>query len=495
MNKTVTCNIAGLVFHIEEQAYDLLFNYLNGIKTRIAKSEGAEEIIQDIEARIAELFTNSISNRQEVILEKNVNEVITALGKPEDFEIEDDSDDFVASATSPDDSNYVRSEKTLMRDTENGVIAGVCSGLAAYLKWDVVLVRVLFILALILTGFGFIVYIVLWIAAPKAQSSTDRLRMQGKPINLDTIAQEVQDAADRLERYTNSPKTKKSIAKIESKGKEFGSMLRKFFGALLFVGGVLGMFFFLTMSLVENGFFIDQDGESPVSLYHFSSIMFNSDGQAMAGWYGLLSLVLLPLLFLTIAGIFMIFSIRGKAIGRIFMTFLGFWIVGVITFSLVSAQIARDFTYRESAEKELFSTSTQQLYVEIPDYISSGSSFEFSDNDEFFGISHDGSTVNFGQIRMEVIDSKDSLFHVTSLKHASGISRKKAYLRILNMQHSVVLDSNKLTIEPEFKFPIEDRLRNQKIVIRIAIPKNAQLEWIGNKRRMYEIRDYRELPK
>lgn len=492
MNKTVTCNIAGLVFHIDERAYELLFNYLNAIKTRLSKSEGAEEIIQDIEARIAELFSNSISNRQEVILEKNVNEIIAALGKPEDFEIEDETADFADFSSQATESHYVRSEKTLMRDTENGVIAGVCAGVAAYLKWDIVLVRVLFLVALIVTGFGFIVYVVLWIAAPKAQSSTDRLRMQGKPINLDTIAQEVQDAADRLERYTNDPKTRKNLNKVKAKGQEFGTMFSKFFGALLFIGGVLGIFFFLTISLVENGFFIDHDGESLVSLYHFSSVMFNSDTQAIAGWYGLLSLVLLPLLFLTIAGIFMIFSIRGKALGRIFMTFLGFWIAGVITFSLVSAQIARDFTYRESAEKELFTVNAPQLFVEIPDYNFVGSSLDISDDDDFFGISHDGSTVNLGQIDLEVIDSKDSLFHIASVKYASGISRKKAFSRILNMEHSVSLDSNKITIAPEFSFPIEDRLRNQKLVIQIAIPKNAQLEWVGNKRRMYEIRDYRE---
>jgi hypothetical protein len=187
----------------------------------------------------------------------------------------------------------------------------------------------------------------------------------------------------------------------------------------------------------------------------------------------------------------MIFSVKGKALGRVFMTFLGFWIVGVISFSLVSAQIARDFTYHESAEKALYSIHSKELQIEIPETEYTGSSIEFYDDNDYFGISHDGETVNFGLIRLEIIDSKDSLFHITSIKHASGATRKKAYGRIVNMEHLVRLDSNKLTIAPEFSFPIEDRLRNQKVAITLAIPKNRDLVWVGNKRKMYEIRDYR----
>ena len=190
MNKTVTCNIAGLVFHIEEQAYENLLNYINAVKKRLSNSSDADEIIQDVEARIAELFSNSISSRQEVILDKNVNEVIAALGKPEDFII-DDEFEFEKKSEEETFSGFSnsRKDKTLMRDTDNGVIAGVCAGIAAYIGWDVVWVRILFLIALFLPGFGFIVYVVLWIAAPAAQTSADRLRIQGKPVNIDTITQ------------------------------------------------------------------------------------------------------------------------------------------------------------------------------------------------------------------------------------------------------------------------------------------------------------------
>lgn len=494
MNKTVTCNIAGLVFHIEEQAYENLLNYINAVKKRLSNSSDADEIIQDVEARIAELFSNSISNRQEVILDKNVSEVIAALGKPEDFVIDDE---FESEKKSEEETfsgfSNARGDKTLMRDTENGVIAGVCAGIAAYIGWDVVWVRILFLIALFLPGFGFIVYIVLWIAAPVAQTSADRLRMQGKPVNIDTITQEVEEAAARLERYANAPKTKKKIEKMKKKGSEFGSFFRRFFGALLFIGGLLGIFFFLFVGLVENGFFIHHDGESAVSLYHFSSIIFNSNYQAIAGWSGLLALVLLPLFFLTIAGVFLIFNVRGKALGRIFMTFLGFWIAGVIIFSLVSAQIARDFSFRESVEKELFQAQFPRLQVEIPELDMLGSGFKLSDDDiDFRSLHLSNETVSFGYVQIEVTDSKDSLFHVSSTHYASGISRRRAYSRIDNISHQVTLDSNLLRIAPTFEFPLKDRLRYQKVVVEIAIPKDAHLEWIGNKRRMYEIRDFRE---
>lgn len=497
MNKTVTCNIAGLVFHIEEQAYEMLSNYLSSLKNRLSKSADADEIVEDIEARIAELFSNSISNRQEVILEKNVEDVIAALGKPEEFLLDDEDmeqENFTSSTDKSSNYSNEKSEKTLMRDTENGVIAGVCSGVAAYIGWDVVFVRILFLLALFLTGFGFIVYIVLWLAAPEAQTSTDRLRMRGKPINVDTISEEVQRAAERLEHYASSPKAKKNLDKIKSKGKEVGSMFRRFFGAMLFVGGVAGILFFLGFSLVENGFFMSYDGESPISLYHFSSIMFNSERQALAGWFGLLSMVLLPLIFTAIAGVFMIFNIRGKVLSRIFLTFLTIWIGGAITFSIVSAQIARDFTYRESLDKELYTVSLQELQIDVPHELQSGTSINFSefDDDDYHNISIDNEMVSFGHVRIELLRSKDSLFHITTTQLASGISRKKAFDRVENIQHKVDLDSNVLRISPNIQFPLGDKLRSQKSVVQIAIPKNASIEWIGQKKRLYDIRDLRE---
>ncbi len=490
MNKTVTCNIAGLVFHIEEQAYEMLSKYLNALKMRLSKSEDAGEIIEDIETRIAELFSNSISNRQEVILEKNVAEVIAALGKPEDFLLDEEEPEKNFRAQTSAHFSH-KHEKTLMRDTENGVIAGVCSGVAAYIGWDVVFVRILFLLAFFLTGFGFIVYIILWIAAPQAQTSADRLRMQGKPINVDTITEEVQLAAERVERYANSPKTKDKLGKIKAKGQEFGSMFRKFFGALLFIGGSLGIFFFLGFSLVENGFFMDYDGETPISLYHFSAIMFNSANQAVAGWFGLLSLVILPLLFVTIAGIFLIFSIRGKMLSRIFMTFLTIWIGGVITFGIVSAQIARDFSYSETQDQKLFSIDTDELTVEIPNPFSSGTSINISD-DERFNLSVNESSISFNRVRIELFTSKDSLFYVESSKSASGISRRKAFDRASQIEHQVQLENNVLIIAPNIQFPKSDKLRSQRAVVRIAVPKNASIVWNDDQRNIYDIRDLRD---
>lgn len=491
MNKTVTCNIAGLVFHIEENAFERLQNYLNAVKMRLSNSEDQEEIIRDIEARIAELFSGSISSRQEVVLDKNVQDVIAALGAPEDYIIDDENEGFKDQSAHQRYAKQQNPEKTLMRDTDNGVIAGVCAGVAAYVGWDVVFVRILFLLALFLTGFGLVVYLVLWIAAPKAQTSTDRLRMQGKPINLDTISQEVEEAAERLERYASSPKTRNNINAIKSKGHEIWAVIRRFVGVLLLIGGVVGILFFLFVSMVENGFFIDHDGESPVSLYHFSEVIFNSNIQAITGWASILVMFLLPFLFATISGVFMIFNLRSRIIGKVFFTLMGFWVAGIILFLIVSAQIARDFTFRESVERELYSIAVNELRVEIPDEIFSGSGFSLSDEDDFRSLYVNQGQVSFGHIQLEFIDSKDSLFHVSSTHYASGISRRKAYSRIDNMEHQVALDSNYIRIAPSFRFPLSDRLRNQKVVVRIAIPKNSKVEWVGSKRNMYETKDYR----
>lgn len=486
MNKTITCNIAGLVFNVEEQAYEKLFHYLKAVKQKLKGTEGAEEVYEDIEGRVAELFTERLSTRQEVVLEKDVLAVIQALGEPEDFVLEaEDTSDQQRSERTESRTNTI-TEKTLMRDPENGVIAGVCSGVAAYLGWDVVFVRILFLLALIITGFGFIIYIVLWIAAPKAQTSTDRLRMRGEPINLDTIAQEVQDAVDRVEKYANGVDTKISMQKFKESGKKVGSVVTKFVGAFLVIGSFVGIAMFLTVSLTENGFFVDDDGEHFVSLFHMSKIIFATQVQSLMGWAGLLILVLIPLLYLGILGIVLLLQLKRKILGKVFLTSLIFWIIGIIMFSVVSIQIGRDFTHHEYVENHVETINSGTLKIHLPNGL------DFVENDDYLEhLSHDGTTVRNSFVRIELSASSDSAFHVVTKKYASGITKKKAYRRIDNIKHELVIDSNLVQIAPIYEYPVKDCMRRQKVVVYIEVPHGGDIEWIGDVKRAYIIRDNR----
>jgi phage shock protein PspC (stress-responsive transcriptional regulator) len=177
MKKTISCNISGMIFNIEEPAYNKLSAYLDSLKNQLAHTEGREEIYADIELRIAELFTEKIGVHRQVITEEDINEVITILGKPEEYIEEGDM-----KIESEEFSQFQSTKKQFMRDTDNALIGGVCGGISSYFGIDLTLVRALFVLMFFLTGFGFMLYIVLWIITPKASTSADKLRMQGKPI-------------------------------------------------------------------------------------------------------------------------------------------------------------------------------------------------------------------------------------------------------------------------------------------------------------------------
>lgn len=147
MKKTLTVNLGGTVFHIDEDAYRLLDNYLSNLKIHFRKEAGADEIIDDIERRISELFTEKLAAGSQVITIAYVEEVIARMGKPE--ELEPDAGDAASGNGSWDGSNHAGStgagasataEKVshhFYRNPDDKMLGGVVSGLAAYWGWDV----------------------------------------------------------------------------------------------------------------------------------------------------------------------------------------------------------------------------------------------------------------------------------------------------------------------------------------------------------------------
>ena len=127
MNKTVNINLAGIFFHIDEDAYAKLQRYLEAIKRSFTDSQGRSEIIADIEARIAELFNERVQNEKQVIRIKEVDEVIAIMGQPEDYLVDDEIFE-----DEPQTAYTKRSQpsKKLFRDGEDKFLGGVASGTA-----------------------------------------------------------------------------------------------------------------------------------------------------------------------------------------------------------------------------------------------------------------------------------------------------------------------------------------------------------------------------
>lgn len=192
MKKTVTVNIAGMVFYIDDDAYSVLSSYLNSVKKEFKAMKGGDEVYEDIEIRIAELFTERLKNNRQVISIKEVEEVIAILGEPSDFSDNTDSRQYT--------SGRKQSTKRLYRDADNRIVGGVCSGLATYWHIDPTLVRLVFVVLTFVGGGGLIIYLILWIILPEATTVAQKLEMRGEPVNLSNIGAFFRDEFENVKR-------------------------------------------------------------------------------------------------------------------------------------------------------------------------------------------------------------------------------------------------------------------------------------------------------
>lgn len=213
MKKTLTVNLGGTVYHIDEDAYVLLDNYLNNLKYHFRSETDADEIVRDMENRIAELFSEYISRGQQVITIENVEEVIARMGKPEELNTDDDSDsnaDNHCSNTNGDDTV----KRRLFRNPDDKILGGVLSGLAAYFGWDVAWTRIaVFICGIFLHGF-ILAYIIAWIIIPMARTATEKLQMKGEPVNMENIGKTVTDGFEKMNDYVRSDKPRTFVEKL-----------------------------------------------------------------------------------------------------------------------------------------------------------------------------------------------------------------------------------------------------------------------------------------
>jgi phage shock protein PspC (stress-responsive transcriptional regulator) len=188
MKKTITINLGGMVFHIDEDAFRLLEQYLKSVEEHYAGDTAAREILEDIESRMAELFSERAGSAKKVITRADAQEVINIMGYPEDF-MEEDPGSAQTREERKERSHYRR----IYRDPDNRILGGVCSGLGAYFNIDPLLFRLIFIGITLLGGAGVLLYLILWIVVPEAKTTAQKLEMRGKPVNVSNIGKKVKE--------------------------------------------------------------------------------------------------------------------------------------------------------------------------------------------------------------------------------------------------------------------------------------------------------------
>ncbi len=210
MKKTLTINLNNIVFHIDDDAYEMLQTYLKDVEKHLSEEE-KKEVMADIEARIAEIFSESLKRNKTVINIEDVEEIIAVLGNPSQYA---DEDEAAESTSAQQQTTGTKSRgRRYYRDPENAVLGGVAAGISAYFGWDVTWVRIaLVLIALLVWGTIIPIYLVVWLIAPKAVTVAQRLEMQGEDVTVENIKSEINNVKT-MSRAINSNNRRRVLAK------------------------------------------------------------------------------------------------------------------------------------------------------------------------------------------------------------------------------------------------------------------------------------------
>ena len=494
MNKTVNINLAGIFFHIDEDAYAKLQHYLDAIKRSFTNTQGRDEIIADIEARIAELFNEKKKEDRQVIGLKEVEEVIAIMGQPEDYMVDEEifEDEPAAAKTTKSPG------KQLFRDTEHSYVGGVSSGLGHYLGIDFIWVRLLWILLTIFSSGAFIlIYIALWIFVPEAKSTADKLAMRGEEVTISNIEKKIREGFDNVtgkvkdvdyQKYGNQAKSGATSA-ATAIGDVIAFILKvfvKLIGIVLIIlaGSVL-------ISLFVGLFTVGTFGiiDAPWSSYVEMAV---SGAPLWLLWLLSFLIVGIPFFFLFVLGLKILVG-KLKSIGTpAKLVLLGLWILALVGAAIIGIQQAthRAFDGEQVVTETLPISANDTLYLAMQGnsnysssiYRSSEFKIKYDENDEKVLYSSD--------VRLIVKATKDSLAKLEVIKSAEGKDYKEAKDRAENITYNTSFSGGELLLDGFFTSPAQYKFRDQEVKVTLYLPEGTTLFADNNTGSFHRNTDY-----
>ena len=471
MNKTVTINLGGIVFHIDEDAYQKLSRYFDAIKRSLNNSSGQEEIIKDIEMRISELLSEKLLSDKHVIGLKEIDEVIAVMGQPEDYIIEDDS---------KAESNYqaYKKSKKLYRDKDKGMIGGVAAGLSHYLGIDVVWIRVILLLFFFGFGTGILAYIILWIATPEAVTTSEKLEMTGEPVTISSIEKKVREEFDSVSEKFKNVDYDKYGNQIKTGAEKFGNSLSeiistifkvfaKFLGVILIITGVTVLFFlFVGIFTLGTGYwitfpwteFVDAGNFTDYPIWVFGLLMFLGVG--------------IPFFFLTLLG-FRLLSPSMKSIGSIAKyTLLALWILAIAALISIGIQQASEVAYEgKTIKKETLNIlPTDTLQIEFRYNENYTNDLDDTDNFRFVQDASKNEVIYSNNIHFEIEKTDEKAPYIQIERRARGKSFNEAKKRAEKIQFGYRLEGKKLLLDNYLLTAVSEKFRDQEVAIYLYLP-------------------------
>ncbi|GAB4384271.1 MAG: PspC domain-containing protein [Salibacteraceae bacterium] len=485
MKKTVSVNLGGRVFVLDEDAYASLNNYIESIASVFDGQEGKDEIIGDIELRIGELLSALMDGKRTVATAEDVEEIIRIMGQPEDF-----ADDAFENQHPPKTKI-----KRLFRDPDDKILGGVCSGIGHYLGIDPVWLRFAFVIALVFFGTGVLFYLILWLVIPEAKTTADKLMMRGKPVNVANIGkffqQELSNIGDRLgktEAFSGINKTRATtflnnlFVALGSFLKIVARIILVMLGAFLVLTGIVGLLSF-------GGIFI---GLSPLILGFETFLVpgidimdagevFITNGLLFIFTVLALGLVLaLPFLAFLYLGTRIIF--RKFRIPYLMLSLSLLWIAGVAMLLSSLLFLAIDFVdeerLTENYDLPISASKNDTLYIGTLD---SDTFYGWEDclpNCASFYVS-DGDVIAMADVELSARPALQSRPKLQVVRVGRGHNEKTARARASGITFSFEIDSNRVFIDRFFKVDKNDGWRAQSLEYIFYLPVGTVL-WLSN---------------
>lgn len=467
MNKTLSIGLAGFSFTIEEHAYIKLSDYLNALRSSLDASE-ADEVMHDIEIRMVEIFRDSLGKR-EVVNDIDVEKVIAQIGTPE--KIEEQEEAYFSEKNTHKNTNtgtHYTDKKQLFRDPEKQKIAGVCAGLAHYVGMDITAMRIIWVVVFLVmipaAGSALVIlllYLILWLVLPKAQSASDFLKMQGKPMNFDNLKNEsnklVQFANESTQRVGEIYNENKPY--INNAGSGIWNVFKYIIGAfsvLIAIGSIIGVFVLFALFGMDTDF----PGANHIRFYMDD----NGLDKVLAAMMIIGSLI--PAILFSLLSI-KIFSPKTKlrnlgwVVGGLFLLLIGLGVYFGISLAKKNLMYKGS---KEEVENVAINTTSDTVYVDMKQ-VSIPQNYKAYDDDIY---SDKKSVYEKDYVYVEVTRKPE-------VKSPYLIIKKEGNGYNFPIQVTVPVEvvNNKVMLPNYIKYPYDHRFRDYRVDYELVVPQKA----------------------
>lgn len=479
-----------MAFIIDENAFELLQNYLEALKKKFSNEAERQEILNDIEARIAEMLSQKLADRKEVVSLAEVQAIMDAMGKPEDIAgDETETTTTAGAAAQPAGTTYYEPvKKRLFRDADDAQVAGVIAGLCHYFGInDPVWMRIAAVILIFVTsGSIILLYLLLVVVVPKALTSAEKLQMKGEPVNINTIEKEIKDS------FTRTGETVSRFVKDETFFERAGNTTLSILKVLLriFVAGVLALAVFMLMCVIL--FFVVSYILGTSQFNEVSQLLVDSHYTISLFSFGILLFFGAPLLAIIYAALRVFTGHRSRVTGLKWVL-LSMWFVGFVLLGLTGYRTIKNFRSSVSKQEQtpLMQPAGGTLYVMLSDSNGQPVDAEEEAGLESFNINEDGVFVNGVNIKdlkqipvakpaLEIMVSANDSFYIQKIVTSHGKTSPEAKDHAAATIYSYSQTDTILNLSPYLFIDKSGKWRAQSIKIRLAIPEGKKIRFGNN---------------